>query len=266
MTAATRGDSDDSALLFHSVDDIREEVILRELHRAGITTLDEFARAYEAAVSASVVCDPMSAAHFRAPVAAPAAVPRRNPPRAGVLPIKHRPRTIPLVIDGDTFGPDEDRAHENTPVHLVVDAEAENRGTVTGFTDLARVDQHVVSERPATAAATSSLTAGDVSNETGYCYEHINFAGSVLRIPRMNEWWNFSMPDLTQVYRSCFLWWCSGPWNDIISSVRAENYSIRFYEHVYFQGSSLTVSYWSAYSNLVALGWNDRISSFQLLV
>jgi hypothetical protein len=265
MTAYTRGRSEDSELHFHSVDDVREEVILEELRRAGITSFEELARAYAAAVSASVATDRISAERFLAPVAGPPARSRRSSSAAGALPIKRRPRTVPLVIDGDTFGPDEDGAFENTPLHLVIDDEAETRGTVIGFTDVAGVDEQLASAGAASAAA-AATAAGDVSNETGHCYEHINFSGAVLRIPRMNEWWSFSMPDLTRVYRSCFLWWCSGPWNDIISSVRTQNYSIRFYEHIQFQGSSLTISYWNGYSNLGALGWNDRISSFSLVL
>ncbi len=81
----------------------------------------------------------------------------------------------------------------------------------------------------------------------------------------MNDFWNFTLPDFTQVYRNCFLWWCWNPWNDLVSSLRTEDHVVRFWENIHLQGSSITFGVWTQVPSLVPYGWNDRISSLQLL-
>jgi hypothetical protein len=82
----------------------------------------------------------------------------------------------------------------------------------------------------------------------------------------MTDYWNFGLPNLRNLGRGCFLWWCSGNWNDLISSIRTEAYSITFFEHIDYTGESITVAPNTIVSNLVDWGWNDRISSLALVL
>ncbi len=247
-----------------SVEDVRADVVLDQLRREGISTLEEFAERYAAAVSASIVANPRSAELFRPPVGALRDSPERRS-SSGPPPI-HRPPSMPLSIDGETTEGDEIKRYKDTPVHLIVDQKTEERGVVTGFTDPADRDEYMSSVGSLPTESQSFAATSSVANETGYCYENTGFSGSVLRIPRMNDWWDYQLDDLTRTYRNCFLWWCWNPWNDIISSVRAEDHWIVVYEHIYLQGSSLSFYPWSQWPDLGLLGWNDRISSLRILV
>jgi hypothetical protein len=249
-----------------SVDDVRPDAVLDQLRRAGITTLEEFAEQYAAAVSASIAANARAADLFRPPLGLAIEGSPEKPGRTAPPPI-HRPPRLPLSIDGETAEADEIQRFKDTPVHLVIDKESEARGVVSGFTDPADRDEYLSAQADVQPQSQSfAATASGIANETGYCYENTGFGGAVLRIPRMSDWWNYTIDDMTRSYRSCFLFWCWNPWNDVISSVRAEYYPIRFYEHIYLQGSSLTVAPWSQWPDLGLLGWNDRISSLRILV
>jgi hypothetical protein len=252
---------------YHSVDEIREDVILADLQRAGIQTLEDFARRYAEAVNASVQCNPRSSDMFLPAMSPALGGSRVRTPYGDTIRPNHRSPRVRFRIDGTIHEPEDIESYADTPLHLVIDQNTPRQDSVTGFTDPSSLQDHLLGvdllQREASAFAAS---AGSLSNETGYCYEHPGFTGAVLRIPRMNEWWNFSLPDLTRLYRSCFLFWCWDPWNDIISSVRAQYYPIRLFEHINFAGSSLTVAPWSEYNNLADLGWNDRVSSLSILI
>jgi len=244
-----------------SVDEVRADAVLDQLRRAGISTLEEFAEHYAAAVSASMVTNPRSADMFRPP----AGQLRDLPERRTSPPPKHRPSTMPMSIDGGTPAEDEIQRYEKAHVHLVVDKQTEESGVVSGFTNPGDRDDYITGQEQPETESQSFAATSSVANDTGYCYENTGFGGSALRIPRMNDWWNYTLDDLTRYYRSCFLWWCWNPWNDIISSVRAESHWIVVYEHIYLQGSSLSFYPWSQWPDLSPLGWNDRISSLKII-
>ena len=247
-----------------SVDEVSADGVMEQLRSAGISTLEEFAERYAEAVSASIVANPRSADVFRPPVGGPGRGTPGTPSPGGPPPL-HRPPSMPLSIDGQTTEADEIERYRDTHVHLVVDQTTEERGVVTGFTDPAERDDYLSSEGGLQTESQSFAATSSVANETGYCYENTGFTGAVLRIPRMNDWWNYTLDDLTRSYRSCFLWWCWNPWNDVISSVRAESHWIVVYEHIYLQGSSISFAPWSQWPDLGPLGWNDRISSLRII-
>jgi hypothetical protein len=67
-------------------------------------------------------------------------------------------------------------------------------------------------------------------------------------------------PDLRNISRGCFLWWC-GDWNDQISSMGATNTKVLYYWDINFSGPTLTVYPYIAIADLRIYGWNDAISS-----
>jgi hypothetical protein len=70
----------------------------------------------------------------------------------------------------------------------------------------------------------------------------------------------FAWQNLTQVNRNSVLFF-SGDWNDCISSISGTDCSCTYYEHINFQGATLTVPPNRPVPNLVDFGWNDGISS-----
>jgi hypothetical protein len=74
----------------------------------------------------------------------------------------------------------------------------------------------------------------------------------------------FSWTDLTMVRRAGMFGFSSN-WNDEIDSLASVNASIRYFEHIHFRGSSLTLPPKTPIADLEDSGWNARISSVQNL-
>jgi hypothetical protein len=89
-----------------------------------------------------------------------------------------------------------------------------------------------------------------------YVYEHINYGGAYIRWDGIQD-----IPDL-RVYNT-------GPvgspnWNDRISSLKVgSQLKVILYEHINYQGKSITFPGQANISSLVAAGWNDRASSLR---
>ena len=85
-------------------------------------------------------------------------------------------------------------------------------------------------------------------------FEHVNFDGDWLTLPKNKAYY-----DLTEVGKD-FLG--LGDWNDVISSVQMYTTTMCvLFEHVHRGGASLTLH--GGTENLVAWGWNDRVSSVE---
>lgn len=66
--------------------------------------------------------------------------------------------------------------------------------------------------------------------------------------------------DLRAVPRNTDLFW-SDDWNDVISSMSTTNDHMLYSEHIQMTGNTLYVMPRTAKTELVSIGWNDRISS-----
>ncbi len=235
------------------LDQVTAESVLTRLNAEGIETLEQFAQRYAAAVRSSMSANPRLQAGLGAAFSAQ--------PEPARKPLIHRVPSHALTVDGVSIAPHEIRRYDGKPLYFFVNAEmhAEHRFAAYTTQDQlhAAVEAHRLSSRPfAPMAATG--------NNTGFCFENINFSGATLKIPRMSDWWNFTLPDLTHVYRSNFLWWGWNPWNDVISSIRCEDHTLHFFEDINLSGSMLIVSPQVQLASLVPLGWNDRISSLAI--
>jgi hypothetical protein len=232
---------------------ITAEAVLTLLNKEGIQTLDQFARRYADSVRSSMRSNPGLQASFGPAFAGlPAPAPK---------PLIHRVPTHALTVDGVQIALNDITKYNGRPLHFFVNAEMHAEKRFAAYTSEQGLKQALQTHQQK-AGAIQPLTSG--GNNTGYCFENIGFGGATLKIPRMSDFWNFTLPDLTKVYRNCFLWWCWNPWNDIISSVKSEDHLLRFWENINLSGSSLLIAVGVQISSLVPLGWNDRTSSIQI--
>ena len=79
----------------------------------------------------------------------------------------------------------------------------------------------------------------------------------------MDEFWDWRISDMTKAYRGCFFHGGAGSmiWPDFVS--RAQYYPIGLFEHIHLRNGGRR--FWSEYRNLGVLGWNDRVSSLEIL-
>ncbi len=101
-----------------------------------------------------------------------------------------------------------------------------------------------------------SLPAHTPTSNQLYIYEHVNYRGAYIM-------WDGSrdIPDL-RLYKTGGSG--SPSWNDRISSFKlGSRLKVTFYEHVNYQGKTLTFEGRADVPSLVAAGWNDRISSLK---
>jgi len=107
-----------------------------------------------------------------------------------------------------------------------------------------------------TAGLGLSLPAHTPTATQLYVYEHINYEGAYIRWDGLRE-----IADLR--------WYNTGPigspnWNDRISSLKVgSDLKVILYEHINYQGKSLTIPGPANISSLVSMGWNDRASSLR---
>lgn len=235
------------------VDTITAEAVLALLQKEGIGNLNDFAQRYADAVRSSMSANPRLQASF-GPAFAVAPEPK---PKSLV----HRVPTHALTVDGVSIKPNEINKFDGKPLYFFVNAEMQAENRFAAYTTQEALQQDVQSHAMRTGTFAPRASAG---NNTGYCFENIGFGGATLKIPRMSDFWNFTLPDFTQVYRNCFLWWCWNPWNDIVSSVKSEDHTLHFFENINLSGSMLVVSPAVQLTSLVPLGWNDRISSLAI--
>jgi hypothetical protein len=232
---------------------ITAEAVLALLNKEGIQTLDGFARRYADAVRSSMQANPSLQASF-----GPAFAGLPAPAQKSLI---HRVPSHALTVDGIQIAPNEITKYNGRPLHFFVTAEMQAESRFAAYTSEQGLQQALRTHQEK-AGAIRPLTSG--GNNTGFCFENIGFGGATLKIPRMNEWWNFTLPDLTKVYIHNFLWWGWDPWNDIISSVKSEDHLLRFWENINLSGSSLLIAVGVQITSLVPLGWNDRTSSIQI--
>lgn len=232
---------------------ITAEAILARLNKEGIQTLDEFARRYADAVRSSMTANPGLQASLGPAFAA-------HPPLAP-KPLRHQVPSHALTVDGVQIAPDDITKYDGQPLHFYINAEMHAQNRFAAYTSEQGLQQALKTHQEKAGAIQPRTSAG---NNTGYCFENVGFGGATLKIPRMSDFWNFSLPNLNQVYRNCFLWWCWNPWNDIISSVKSEDHLLRFWENTNLSGSSLIIAVGVQITSLVPLGWNDRTSSLQI--
>jgi hypothetical protein len=235
------------------LDQITAEAILASLSQEGIRTLDQFAHRYADAVRASMQANPGLQSRFGPAFALPGDV----APKA----LKHRIPTYALTVDGVPIDPKAISKYHGQALRFFITAEMHAEHRFAAYTSEDGLKQAVEAHA---ALSGPILPRASTGNNTGFCFENIGFGGATLKIPRMSDWWNFTLPDLTQVYRSNFLWWGWNPWNDVISSIKSEDHTLHFFEDIHLSGSMLIVSPQVQLTSLVPLGWNDRISSLAI--
>jgi hypothetical protein len=87
-------------------------------------------------------------------------------------------------------------------------------------------------------------------------FQDVNEGGDVVCLAPARAY-----PDLTRVGRHKVLWWYTGDWNDVVSSVSWCRWDVSLYEHVNYGGSQLWLPAGCNTPSLVELGWNDKASA-----
>lgn len=191
-------------------------------------------------------------------------------------PITHVPPAVQLTIDGVVYDPADIVRHNGTPLHFVAYGK-----TLAAFTEPRIIKAAIADGDFGGIMHTMGLTVGpdgqpfyQIGGSTGGSRHvtppwQVNY-GSLKMFSDINwggDWFwleeGWAWRDLTRVWRNKVLFF-HGDWNDVISSVTCTASAVTYYEHIHFQGSTLTIpghQPQDSRPNLHTVGWGDRISS-----
>lgn len=178
--------------------------------------------------------------------------------------IVHKVPRVNICIDGENTDPETVREYVGKPLHSTLDSSVSKNPILHMFTDPAKARDLA---RVAKAdSASKNRRSYAVAAADGYMrlYQHVNFQGCTWHL---SERESLIVTDYRTLLTCGFLWWGWKPANNEISSIEL-NFSRRitvFYEDVNLQGSSYIAVGPTNIANLSDLGWNDRISSHEVL-
>lgn len=177
--------------------------------------------------------------------------------------VVHKVPRLPVEVDGKKANPESVRDFNGKPLHSVLDDTAGSQPVLKIFTELEqskRLARHILDYH---LAQNSSATVS-AANGCMRLYQHINFEGCCWHL---NENDSLVVPDYRSLLTCGFLLWGWKPAHDEISSIelRFSRRVIVFYEDINLQGSSNIVVGPTNISDLRVSGWNDRISSHEVL-
>jgi hypothetical protein len=184
----------------------------------------------------------------------------QNAPNHFFETIIHPIPQISIVIDGVYYAPQEIQQLNGISLHFVLSEETQKEEFLYIFKTPQEVQQYLQFQKTLPLnlikLQNSSIQASLTTTVSANFFEHLFFNGAVLTLEAGHAW-----SDLEKACKSQFLWWCTSDWNKVISSVRTGSTTVMLFEHINFEGSSLTIPPHRSVESLVPLGWNNRVSS-----
>jgi|SRR5215218_3157774 len=148
---------------------------------------------------------------------------------------------VPVIIDGVRHEPQAIHRFDGQTIHLKL-----RRGP-NGKPEL------VVSRRRPKLAGTRAHASSLGGHVT--FFEHTGDGHNLTRNHGQSE------SNLGAVPLDCTLWWCSGNWDNITSSVETSGAHTVLFDEPNFRGRTLEITHEWARVDLIALGFNDTASS-----
>jgi hypothetical protein len=177
--------------------------------------------------------------------------------------IVHRFPRIPLVLDGKPLqAPEELTPYNGTPLYYtpVRDGAAVALAAFTSRNRMIADAGHLPANLSEVMAQPEfehlCQQPPDNLPEQACFFQDVNEGGDVVCLAPARAY-----PDLTRVGRHKVLWWYTGDWNDVVSSVSWCRWDVSLYEHVNYGGSQLWLPAGCNTPSLVELGWNDKASA-----
>jgi hypothetical protein len=164
----------------------------------------------------------------------------------------------PVVLDGVRYNPTDPALRSAGSLHYVVDQQAQKQGVVYAF----RTEREALARLAATnATATPTGTVSPQGSGVVEIFSETNGYGDWL-----TQGPNTYQGNLGLVGRGCFLWWCNGTWNDVISSLRTNGRAVVLYRDINLTGQSIYFGSWVSanltdYAAPDGINWNDQASS-----
>ena len=158
--------------------------------------------------------------------------------------IRHIVPQVPITIDGIEYEPNDIKRFDGQPLHFFPVMRSGYASAMHVFTQARDAFRYTHEFK--------QLEVIPVLGDRVVIFEHINYQGH-----DKDFWVNISN------LGGCWMYPFHG-WNDQISSIQSGSRTTTFYEHVDYKGSSFTMMNNQSISNLVPLGWNDRISSIRI--
>jgi len=168
-----------------------------------------------------------------------------------------QPTGTPVVLDGVRYNPTDAALRSAGRLHYVVDQQAQKQGVVYAF----RTEREALARLAATDATAQAGRVSPLGSGVVEIYSDTDGGGDLL-----TQGPNTYQGNLTLVGRGCFLWFCNGNWNDVISSVRSNGRAVVLHRDLNLTGPSIYFGSWVS-ANLTdyvapdGINWNDQATS-----
>jgi hypothetical protein len=166
--------------------------------------------------------------------------------------IVHNTPKVPVVIDGVQYAPEDIHRFDGRALYMIVDVAQPD--VLLAFTRQSDF-RAAVDERKAAAKG------GDTSQFVPGQYADY-FSGDDCTGDKLTIYSGWGVNDLRAVGRGCFLGWCPGDWNDVISSLWI-NGSQTLYSDIQYGGATIWVGGWGCL-NLSPHGFDNIASSLNV--
>ena len=164
----------------------------------------------------------------------------------------HKTPSVPVVIDGARYAPEDIHRFDGRPLYMIVDLAEPD--VLVGFTKQGDFRDAVDAKK---AARDSSVTSQFAAGQYADYFSNDECTGDKLTV---NAGWGVN--DLRAVARGCGLFGCAGDWNDAISSLWI-NGSQTLYAAIQYGGGSLWVGGWGCV-NMSTYGFDNIGSSLNV--